>query len=130
MINLKTLLTEGFAWERKDGKGLPTLSEVQEEYNRKLKETQNAKPDFRDVDDDGNETESWIQAEKDKLKEAWDDTSISELVDTAQRLVDTLTSNMATNSVLQREEKEQYIDDFASLEKVLNDIKNQAERDM
>lgn len=32
MIKLKTILTEGFAWERKEGKGLPTLAEVQAEY--------------------------------------------------------------------------------------------------
>ena len=127
MINLKTLLTEGFAWERKDGKGLPTLSEVQEEYNRKLKETQNARPDFRDVDGDGNEKESWIQAEKDKLKEGHGDSGILDLVSDAMAILDRLHDDMATNSVLQREEKKQYLDAFASLEEVLNDIKNQAE---
>jgi len=129
MLKLKSLLGEGFAWERKAGKPLPSLAEVQAEYQRNLKENENAKPDFRDVDDDGNEKESWKKAEKDKLKEAWNDPSISELVDTAQALVDTLTNNMATNSVLQTDEKQQYLKDFASLEKVLNDIKNQAEPD-
>lgn len=39
MIKLKNILAEGFAWERKEGKGLPTLAEVQAEYNAKqLKE--------------------------------------------------------------------------------------------
>ena len=39
MIKLKNILAEGFAWERKPGKGLPTLAEVQAEYNAKqLKE--------------------------------------------------------------------------------------------
>jgi len=33
MTKLKTLL-EGFAWERKEGKGLPTLAEVQAEYEK------------------------------------------------------------------------------------------------
>jgi len=129
MLKLKSLLGEGFAWERKSGKPLPTLSEVQAEYERNLKENENAKPDFRDADGDGNEKESWKKAEKDKLKEAFGDPSISELVDTAQDLVDTLTSNMATNSVLQQDEKLQYLKDFASLEKVLDAIKNQAEPD-
>jgi len=129
MLKLKSLLSEGFAWERKAGKPLPSLAEVQAEYERNLRENENAKPDFRDADGDGNEKESWKQAEKDKLKEGWNDPSISELVDTAQRLVDTLTNNMATNSVLQTDEKEQYLKAFASLEKVLNDIKNQAELD-
>jgi hypothetical protein len=32
MIKLKNILSEGFAWERKEGKGLPTLAEVQAEY--------------------------------------------------------------------------------------------------
>ena len=32
MIQLKNILSEGFAWERKEGKGLPTLAEVQAEY--------------------------------------------------------------------------------------------------
>jgi ribosomal protein L29 len=36
MTKLKSLL-EGFAWERKDGKPLPTLAEVQAEYEAKQK---------------------------------------------------------------------------------------------
>jgi hypothetical protein len=40
MIKLKTILTEGFAWERKEGKSLPTMAEVKAEYDAKqLKET-------------------------------------------------------------------------------------------
>ena len=38
MLKLKSLLGEGFAWERKEGKPLPTLSEVQAEYERNLQE--------------------------------------------------------------------------------------------
>ena len=38
MLKLKSLLGEGFAWERKSGKPLPTLAEVQAEYARKLQE--------------------------------------------------------------------------------------------
>ena len=130
MINLKTLLTEGFAWERKDGKGLPTLSEVQEEYNRKLKETQNAKPDFRDVDGDDNEKESWIQAEKDKLKEGRNDHGILDLVSEAEDLVQNLRNSMSTNSVLQRTEKMGYLSAYDELLDVLSEIGLQAERDM
>ena len=130
MINLKTLLTEGFAWERKDGKGLPTLSEVQEEYNRKLKETQNARPDFRDVDGDDNEKESWIQAEKDKLKEGRNDHGILDLVSEAEDLVQNLRNSMSTNSVLQRTEKMGYLSAYDELLDVLSEIGLQAERDM
>lgn len=38
-IKLKSLLKEGFAWERKPGKPLPTIKEVMEEYEAK-KETE------------------------------------------------------------------------------------------
>jgi hypothetical protein len=38
MIKLKNILAEGFAWERKEGKGLPTLAEVQAEYESKMAE--------------------------------------------------------------------------------------------
>ena len=38
MKKLKDLLNESYAWERKTGKPLPTLSEVQAEYERNLQE--------------------------------------------------------------------------------------------
>ena len=112
MIKLKTILAEGFAWERKEGKGLPTLAEVQAEYeashsggsyesmtdsqliaaaddagmeemvingpdglvnrdeiikslngdNSDMQEASGAKPDFLDLDGDGNEEESMKSA--------------------------------------------------------------------
>jgi hypothetical protein len=34
MKKLKDILSEAYAWERKPGKGLPTLAEVQAEYQR------------------------------------------------------------------------------------------------
>jgi hypothetical protein len=34
-IKLKSLLKEGFAWERKPGKSLPTIQEVMAEYEAK-----------------------------------------------------------------------------------------------
>jgi hypothetical protein len=34
-IKLKSLLKEGFAWERKPGKSLPTIQEVMDEYEAK-----------------------------------------------------------------------------------------------
>ena len=39
-MKLKTLL-EGYAWERKPGKGLPTLAEVEAQYKKKLTEDDN-----------------------------------------------------------------------------------------
>jgi hypothetical protein len=37
-IKLKSLLKEGFAWERKPGKSLPTIKEVMDEYEAKKEE--------------------------------------------------------------------------------------------
>lgn len=114
MIKLKTILTEGFAWERKEGKGLPTLAEVQAAYEashaggsyKSMTDSQliaaiddagmeemiiygadgdlenrdelidllnaedsdmqeSAKPDFLDLDGDGNEKESMKSAAAD-----------------------------------------------------------------
>jgi hypothetical protein len=35
MIKMKTILSEAYAWERQDGKPLPTLKDVQEAYDAK-----------------------------------------------------------------------------------------------
>lgn len=63
MIKLKTLLSESYAWERQEGKSLPTLAEVQAAYDAKMREE--AKPDFLDLDDDGDEEAPMKQAAKD-----------------------------------------------------------------
>jgi hypothetical protein len=63
MIKLKDILSEAYAWERQEGKPLPTLAEVQAAYQAKMREE--AKPDFLDLDDDGDEEESMKSAAKD-----------------------------------------------------------------
>lgn len=68
MIKLKNILSEGYAWERQEGKPLPTLKDVQEAYDAKgIEEAEDseAKPDYIDLDKDGNEEESMKQAAKD-----------------------------------------------------------------
>ena len=68
MIKLKSILSEAYAWERQEGKPLPTLKDVQEAYDAKgieEAEDDNAKPDYIDLDKDGNEEESMKQAAKD-----------------------------------------------------------------
>jgi hypothetical protein len=50
MIKLKNILAEGFAWERKEGKGLPTMAEVQAEYTSKMAE--NHQSNFSEYSDD------------------------------------------------------------------------------
>ena len=68
MIKLKNILSEAYAWERQDGKPLPTLKDVQEAYDAKGVEDAvdeaegGAKPDYIDLDKDGNEEESMKQA--------------------------------------------------------------------
>ena len=74
MIKLKNILSEAYAWERQDGKPLPTLKDVQEAYDAKGVEDAvdeaegGAKPDYIDLDKDGNEEESMKQAAKDAKK--------------------------------------------------------------
>ena len=63
MIKLKNILSEAYAWERQEGKSLPTLAEVQAAYDAKMQEE--AKPDFLDLDDDGDDEESMKLAAKD-----------------------------------------------------------------
>ena len=68
MIKLKNILSEAYAWERQDGRPLPTLKDVQEAYDAKGVEDAvdeaegGAKPDYIDLDKDDNEEESMKQA--------------------------------------------------------------------
>jgi len=72
MIKLKNILSEGYAWERQEGKPLPTLKDVQEAYDAKGVEdaveeaAEGAKPDYIDADGDGDEKESMKKAFADK----------------------------------------------------------------
>lgn len=68
MIKLKNILSEAYAWERQEGKALPTLAEVQAAYEAKMQEE--AKPDYIDLDGDGNEEESMKDAAADMQKKA------------------------------------------------------------
>jgi hypothetical protein len=68
MIKLKNILSEAYAWERQEGKALPTLAEVQAAYEAKMQEE--AKPDYIDLDGDGNEEESMKKAAADANKKA------------------------------------------------------------
>ena len=76
MIKLKNILSEAYAWERQDGRPLPTLKDVQEAYDAKgIEEAEDdadkdAKPDYIDLDKDGNEEESMKDAASDMQKKA------------------------------------------------------------
>ncbi len=122
-LKLKALL-EGYAWERKADGSLPTLKDAiaVHEANKA------AKPDYIDLDDDGNTEEPMKSAAKDaELKEGHNDHGILDLVSMAEDKLQRLRSNMATNSVLQREEKMGYLRAFDELLDILSDIGVSAE---
>ena len=64
MKKLKDILSEAYAWERRPGKPLPTLAEVQAEYQRN-EAANDAKPDFLDLDNDDDTEEPMKSAAKD-----------------------------------------------------------------
>ena len=92
MIKLKSILNEGYAWEREEGKPLPTLADTTAAYEAKLREEaelnmpfgdndekevdESAKPDYIDADNDGDEDESMKKAfaDKEKMSEGEDST--------------------------------------------------------
>lgn len=122
-IKLKTLL-EGYAWERKADGTLPTLRDAIAVHEA----NSGAKPDYIDLDKDGNTEEPMKSAAKDaELKEGHNDHGILDLVSEAEDRVQRLRSNMATNSVLQREEKMGYLRAFDELLDILSDIGVSAE---
>ena len=75
MIKLKSILSEAYAWERQEGKPLPTLKDVQEAYDAKGVEdavdesNEQAKPDYIDLDKDGDKEESMKKAAADAESE-------------------------------------------------------------
>ena len=89
MIKLKNILTEGYAWERQEGKPLPTLKDVKEAYDAKGVEdaadeaNEAAKPDYIDADGDGNEKESMKKAFADKESEEVNEEETEEETDHA-----------------------------------------------
>ena len=140
-LKLKTLL-EGYAWERKADGSLPTLKDAiaVHEANKA------SKPDFLDLDKDGNKSEPMKSAAKsmneygedefDRSPEMYSggksaregsDHVILDLVSRAEDMVQNLRSNMATNSVLQHAEKMGYLRAYDELLDVLSDIGFQSE---
>ncbi len=75
MIKLKNILSETYAWERRANGSLPTLKDVQEAYDAKGVEdaadeaNEEAKPDYIDLDKDGDKEESMKKAAADKEAE-------------------------------------------------------------
>ena len=81
MIKLKDILSEAYAWERQEGKPLPTLAEVQAAYQAKLREDAgNEDPDEKGhvyeelpVDDDDEfEDDGYVHEAEDKATKDYD----------------------------------------------------------
>jgi hypothetical protein len=190
MLKLKSLIKEGFAWERKADGSLPTLkdaiavheanqaqspqykvagrevtinkngSDDQTKWEVTFKDSKKTvpysdvisnikprpkmnEPRWQDSDGDG----KWYEPGQDvkKVNEYGEDEfdrssqmysggkssrdgkDILDLVSHAEDLVQNLRSNMATNSVLQREEKMGYLRAYDELLDILSDIGFQAE---
>lgn len=71
MIKLKTLLSEAYAWERQEGKPLPTLAEVQAAYDAKMREDVDPEEDAHEYTDDADLPEPYDpNEEEDDLYEA------------------------------------------------------------
>jgi hypothetical protein len=92
-ISLKQILKEGYAWEREPGAPLPKLQDVVSKYNKSK-----------------------------KIEEQRNQHSILKMVEDAEDKIQNLRSNMATNSVLQREEKMEYLQAYNELLDILSDI--------
>jgi hypothetical protein len=122
MVKLKSLIREGYAWERKADGSLPTLKDAIAVHEA----NKGVKPDYIDLDKDGNKTEPMRKAAK-EVNETRGDDSILDLVSRAEDMVQNLRSNMATNSVLRRAEKMGYLQAYDELLDILSDIGYQSE---
>jgi hypothetical protein len=142
MIKLKSILKEGYAWERKADGSLPTLQDAIAVHEA----NKGVKPDYIDIDKDGDTEEPMKSAAKDineygedefdrspemysggKSKRDGGEHVILDLVSRAEDMIQNLRSNMATNSVLQRAEKMGYLQAYDELLDILSDIGYQAE---
>ena len=120
-LKLKALL-EGYAWERKPDGSLPTLKDAIAVHEA----NKGAKPDYIDLDKDGDTEEPMKKAAK-EMNEGHNDHGILDMISEAENIVQNLRRNMATNSVLQREEKMGYLRAYDELLDILSDIGFQAE---
>jgi hypothetical protein len=120
-LKLKALL-EGYAWERKPDGSLPTLKDAIAVHEA----NKGAKPDYIDLDKDGDKEEPMKKAAE-EMNEGHNDHGILDMISEAENIVQNLRRNMATNSVLQRAEKMGYLKAYDELLDLLSEIGYQAE---
>jgi len=88
MIKLKNILSEAYAWERQEGKALPTLAEVQAAYQAKMREDADPKA-AKDYDGDGeieSGSEEYLGSRDKAIKAATDSTADGNYVNKARAL--------------------------------------------
>lgn len=122
-MKLKNILLEGYAWERKSDGSLPTLQDAiaVHEANKGA-----AAKDINEYGEDEFDRSSQMYSGGKSRREGKE---ILDLVSRAEDMLQNIRSNMATNSVLQREEKMGYLHAFNELLDILGDIGYQAELD-
>jgi hypothetical protein len=123
-LKLKSLL-EGYAWERKADGSLPTLKDAIAVHE--ANEAKDRKPErWQDNDGDGKWYEPGVDV-KENVNEGHNDHGVLDMISEAENVVQRLRSNMATNSVLQGQEKMGYLRAFDELLDILSEIGYQSE---
>jgi hypothetical protein len=129
-LKLKSLL-EGYAWERKADGSLPTLKDAiaVHEANKA------AKPDYIDLDKDGNKKEPMKKAAKEMNEYGEDEfdrssqmrggSSASEIVEQIEDHVEHIMQNLSTNSNVPTAEKTLILKQLVKISDLIDELQNE-----
>jgi hypothetical protein len=129
-LKLKSLL-EGYAWERKADGSLPTLKDAiaVHEANKA------AKPDYIDLDKDGNKKEPMKKAAKEMNEYGEDEfdrssqmrggSSASEIVEQIEDHVERIMQNLSTNSNVPTAEKTLILKQLVKISDLIDELQNE-----
>lgn len=135
MLKLKSLLKEGFAWERKADGTLPTLKDA-----IAIHEENKSKPDYIDLDKDGNKTEPMKKAAKEMNEYGEDefnrdsemygggkssrDGGASGIVERIEDHVEHIMQNLSTNSNIPTSEKEAILQELVKIADLIDRLQD------
>ena len=129
-IKLKTLL-EGYAWERKADGSLPTLRDAIAVHEANT----GAKPDYIDLDKDGNTEEPMKSAAKDMNEYGEHEfdrnprmsggSSASEIVEQIEDHVEHIMQNLSTNSNVPNAEKTMILKELVKIADLIDELQNE-----
>ena len=129
-LKLKSLL-EGYAWERKADGSLPTLKDAiaVHEANKAVK------PDYIDLDKDGNKKEPMKKAAKEMNEYGEDEfdrssqmrggSSASEIVEQIEDHVEHIMQNLSTNSNVPTAEKTLILKQLVKISDLIDELQNE-----